>query len=141
MPLRSQTSTSDPRKASEASPDASPDGGYLLYDGECPVCAAYVEFAELRRRHPGLRLLNARNEPELVSDLRGQGYEINDGMVLFVDGQIHYGKAATAKLATYRTGLPVAKRAAIAGIGAAPYAMLRAVRNALLRLRGVGFIK
>lgn len=139
--MRSPTSTSDSQPRAGAGTAAETTGGYLLYDGECPVCAAYVEFAELRRRHPQLRLLNARDEPDLVSDLRHQGYEINDGMVLFVEGKIHYGAAATAKLASYRTGLPLAKRIAIAGIGAAPYTILRSIRNALLRARGVGFIK
>jgi predicted DCC family thiol-disulfide oxidoreductase YuxK len=117
-----------------------PTGDYLLYDGECPICAGFVKFAEFRRRHPDLKLLDARNEPALVAELRQEGYEINDGMVLVVDGRLYFGAHANAKLASYTSGLPASKRAAMAAIGAAPYAALRGVRNALVRGRGKGFI-
>lgn len=113
-----------------------PSGDYLLYDGECPVCAGFVAFAEFRRRHPELKLLDARHEPELVASLRRDGYEINDGMVLVVGGRLYYGADANAKLASYRSDLPAGKQVAMTAIGATPYAMLRGLRNALLRVRG-----
>ena len=111
-------------------------GDYLLYDGECPVCAGFVAFAEFRRRHPDLKLLDARNEPDLVAALRRDGYDINVGMVLVVDGALYFGADASTKLASYRTDLPAAKRAAMTVIGATPYPLLRGVRNALLKVRG-----
>lgn len=117
-----------------------PTGDYLLYDGECPICAGFVTFAQFRRRHPDLKLIDARHEPDLVAELRRDGYEINDGMVLVVDGTLYYGAAASAKLASYRSDLPPAKRAAMAAIGASPYPLLRGLRNALLRLRGRSLI-
>lgn len=113
-----------------------PTGDYLLYDGECPICAGFVRFAEFRRRHPDLRLLDAREEPELVADLRRRGYEINDGMVLVVGGQLYYGAQANAELASYTSDLPTRKRAAMTAVGATPYPLLRGLRNALLRMRG-----
>lgn len=113
-----------------------PTGDYLLYDGECPICAGFVRFAEFRRRHPDLQLIDAREAPALVADLRRQGYEINDGMVLVVDGRLYYGADANTKLASYTSGLPARKRAAMSAIGATPYPLLRGVRNVLLRLRG-----
>lgn len=118
-----------------------PTGDYLLYDGECPVCAGFVKFAEFRRRHPELKLLDARHEPQLVAELRRDGYEINEGMVLVVDGQLHYGAAASEMLASYRSDLPAGKRAAMAAIGASPYPLLRGMRNALLRVRGKSLIE
>ncbi|MDO9382155.1 MAG: DCC1-like thiol-disulfide oxidoreductase family protein [Hyphomicrobiaceae bacterium] len=117
-----------------------PTGDYLLYDGECPICAGFVKFAEFRRRHPDLQLLDARHEPGLVAELRRKGYEINDGMVLLVDAKLYYGADASAKLASYRSDLPATKRAAMAAIGASPYPVLRGLRNALLRIRGKAFI-
>lgn len=113
-----------------------PIGDYLLYDGECPVCAGFVKFAEFRRRHPDLQLLDARREPDLVAALRRDGYEINDGMVLVVDGQLYYGADANTKLASYTTDLPAGKRVAMAAIGASPYPLLRGLRNTLLRAKG-----
>lgn len=112
-----------------------PPGDYLLYDGECPVCAGFVAFAEFRRRHPELKLLDARHEPALVADLRRDGYEINDGMVLVVDGRLYFGAEASAKLASYRSDLPLTKRAAMAAVKTTPYPLLRGARTALLRLR------
>jgi predicted DCC family thiol-disulfide oxidoreductase YuxK len=109
---------------------------YLLYDGECPVCAGFVAFAEFRRRHPALQLIDARSAPERVATLRNQGYDINDGMVLVVDGRLYFGAEASEKLASYRSDLPLAKQAAVAAIGLTPYPLLRGARNALLRLRG-----
>ena len=55
---------------------------YLLYDGECPACSSYVAFSRLRRLRPSLKVLDARGEPALVEELRGRGYEINEGMVM-----------------------------------------------------------
>jgi predicted DCC family thiol-disulfide oxidoreductase YuxK len=118
-----------------------PFGDYLLYDGECPVCSGFVKFAEFRRRHTHLQLLDARHEPGLVAELRRDGYEINDGMVLVVDGQLYYGADASKKLASHRSDLPAGKRAAMAAIGASPYPILRGMRNVLLWVRGKAFIK
>ena len=118
-----------------------PPGDYLLYDGECPICAGFVKFAEFRRRHPHIKLLDARHEPALVAELRRDGYEINDGMVLVVDGKLYYGADASEKLASYRSDLPAAKRAAMAAIGASPYPLLRGMRNALLWVRGKHLIQ
>lgn len=111
-------------------------GDYLLYDGECPVCAGFVAFGEFRRRHPGIKLLDARHEPDLVAALRSQGYDVNDGMVLVVDGRLYFGGDASRMLASYRSNLPAAKRATMAAVGLTPYPLLRGARNFLLRLRG-----
>lgn len=118
-----------------------PPGDYLLYDGECPVCAGFVKFAEFRRRHPDLKLLDARHEPDLVARLRRDGYDINEGMVLVVDGQLYFGAAASERLASYRSDLSPGKRAAMAAISASPYPLLRGIRNALLRVRGTSLIE
>lgn len=118
-----------------------PTGDYLLYDGECPVCASFVAFAELRRRYPTLQLIDARHTPELVAELRRQGHDINRGMVLVLDRQLYFGAEANTKLASFREDLGGGKRAAMAAIGAAPYPLLRGIRNALVRLRGKGLIE
>jgi predicted DCC family thiol-disulfide oxidoreductase YuxK len=119
------------------------DGDYLLYDGECPVCSAYVALARLRDLYPRLKVLNARSEPALVAELRGKGYEINEGMVLCLDGVIHFGAEATRMIALLGRGTPRSRwrRAGLGVIGAAPwsrrlYPWLNRARGALLRLLG-----
>jgi predicted DCC family thiol-disulfide oxidoreductase YuxK len=96
------------------------DGDFLLYDGECPVCSAYVAIARLRQLYPGLMVLNARREPDVVAELRRKGYEINEGMVLCLDGAIHFGADATRVIAELGCASPSRwRRTALGLIGTA----------------------
>jgi predicted DCC family thiol-disulfide oxidoreductase YuxK len=116
------------------------DTDYLLYDGECPACSAYVAMSRLRQLYPGLRILDARAEPALVAELRGLGYEINTGMVLGLDGVIHFGADATRAIAVLgRSGPSRWRRTMLGAIGTAPwstrlYPWLNHGRSTLLRL-------
>jgi predicted DCC family thiol-disulfide oxidoreductase YuxK len=118
------------------------DADFLLYDGECPACSAYVAMSRLRQLYPGLRVMSARTQPALVADLRGKGYEINEGMVLRLDGVIHFGPDATHLIAVLGRASPSWwRKAALAGIGTAPWARrlypwLNRARGLLLRLLG-----
>jgi predicted DCC family thiol-disulfide oxidoreductase YuxK len=120
--------------------DYAVDTDYLLYDGECPVCSAYVAMARLRRLYPDLQVLDARSEPDLVAELRGRGYEINEGMVLCLDGAIHFGADATRMIAVLGRASPSRwRRTALGLIGTAPwsrriYPWLNRGRGVLLRL-------
>jgi hypothetical protein len=115
---------------------------YFLYDGECPACRSYVALARLRRHFPDIRVLDARREPDLVAALRARGFEINDGMVLCLDGVIHFGPEATRTIGIMeRPVAALAPRLALAFIGTAPwsrrlYPMLNGARGMLLRLLG-----
>jgi predicted DCC family thiol-disulfide oxidoreductase YuxK len=113
---------------------------FLLYDGECPVCSAYVAVARLRQLYPRLRVLDARAEPALVAQLRDKGCEINEGMVLCLDGVIHFGADATRMIALLGSSSPSSwRRVILAAIGTAPwsrglYPWLNRGRGVLLRL-------
>ena len=119
---------------------------YLLYDGECPACRSYVAFSRLRKLYPHIAVIDAREALGLVSDLRARGYEVNDGMMLRLDGAYHYGPAATrmiAELAGPSGGMLT--RGTLYTIGAAPwsgglYPWLNRSRQLLLRLLGRGLI-
>jgi predicted DCC family thiol-disulfide oxidoreductase YuxK len=117
---------------------------YLLYDGECPACSAYVAMSRLRQLYPRLRLLDPRAEPDLVADLRRRGYEIDVGMVLCVGGEIHFGAEATRMIAVLGEASPARwRRVALAALGSAPwsarlYPWLNCGRGVLLRLLGRG---
>jgi predicted DCC family thiol-disulfide oxidoreductase YuxK len=116
------------------------DTDFLLYDGECPACSAYVAMARLRQLYPGLKVLNARSEPDLVAELRTRGYEINEGMVLCLDGAIHFGADATRLIARLGSASSSRwRRMALGLIGTAPwsrriYPWLNRGRGVLLRL-------
>jgi predicted DCC family thiol-disulfide oxidoreductase YuxK len=109
---------------------------FLLYDGECPVCSAYVAMARLRRLYPDLEVLNARSEPGLVAELRRRGYEINEGMVLNLDGVVHFGADATRTIACLGGDDRSSwwRRAGLSLLAAAPYPWLSRGRLALLTL-------
>lgn len=67
------------------------EGPWLLYDGACFFCSAYVRMAPFQNRTRPLRLVDSReNGPELA-EARAAGYDINDGMVLKYDGLLHAG--------------------------------------------------
>lgn len=118
------------------------DADFLLYDGDCPACSAYVAMARLRQLYPDLRIMSARTEPALVAELRRQGYEINEGMVLSLDGTVYFGADATRMIAVLGRSSPSYwRRAALGFLGTAPWARplypwLNRGRQLLLRLLG-----
>ena len=118
------------------------DADFLLYDGDCPACSAYVAMARLRQLYPNLRIVSARTEPDLVAELRRRGYEINDGMVLSLDGKIYYAAEATRMIAILgRNSSSRWRRAALGFIGTAPWSRLLYPwlnRGRLLLLRMLG---
>jgi predicted DCC family thiol-disulfide oxidoreductase YuxK len=115
-------------------------GDYLLYDGECPVCSAYVAMSRMRQLYPSLRVLDARAEPALVAELRSRGCEINEGMVLSLDNKIHCGAEVTRIIALLGRSSPSRwRRLALHAIGGARwsgrlYPWLSRGRALLLRL-------
>jgi predicted DCC family thiol-disulfide oxidoreductase YuxK len=118
------------------------DANFLLYDGDCPACSAYVAMARLRQLYPDLRIVSARTAPDLVAELRWKGYEIDEGMVLSLDGKIYYAAEATRMIAILgRESSSRWRRAALGIIGTAPWARplypwLNRGRLLLLRILG-----
>jgi len=120
-------------------------GDYLLYDGECPACSSFVAFSRLRPSRPSLRLLDARHHPELVEELRGRGYEINEGMAMQLDGKVLFGAEVTRMMARLSKDPGRPRRALLWAIGDAPwsrplYPLLRGCRNLLLKALGRSLI-
>lgn len=114
---------------------------YILYDGECPACRSYMAVAGLRKARPELRIVDARQAPELVATLRTQGYEINEGMMVSLGGQLFFGADATRLIAELgKAGGPL-RAALLWAIGNAPWSMwlypkLNWCRRLLLRMLG-----
>jgi len=69
----------------------------IVYDGDCPFCSSYARLARLRQRHD-VELVNAREAPGMVRTLRQRGADLDEGMVVLVDGEIHHGEEAAAFL-------------------------------------------
>ena len=71
----------------------------LVYDRECPLCDAYCRTARRRALIPGLQLANAREDTVAMGEITRQGLDIDEGMVLKVDGDLYYGADAIHALA------------------------------------------
>lgn len=114
---------------------------FVLYDGECPVCASYIAMSGLGETLDDPAPVDARQEPELVEAMRRQGLEINDGMIASVGGRIYYGPEVTRLIAERAAKAPATARGLLYVIGRAPwsralYPLLVKGRRLLLRLRG-----
>lgn len=80
-------------------------GDFLLYDGECIYCRMYVRKSRFRTpTGKRLRLMDGRKAPELVAGLRRDGCDLEDGMVLVLDGRRYQGADAMTVLGSMTTG-------------------------------------
>ena len=74
-----------------------PEEILLYYDGECPICRNYKEYLELRKKYD-IRILNARDHLDEMKELERIGCDINQGMILVVDGLVSQGENALGVL-------------------------------------------
>ena len=79
----------------------------VVYDGECPFCTAYVKMVRLRNAAGGVELIDARGDHPILERIRAEGLDLDDGMVVEMNGQFHHGDGAMTVLAamTTRSGL------------------------------------
>jgi predicted DCC family thiol-disulfide oxidoreductase YuxK len=85
----------------EQRPD--PDQQWLLYDGECPFCAAYVSMVRLRDAVGPMPLINAREGGPELREARAAGLDLDEGMVLKFDGRLYHGQDCVNRLALITT--------------------------------------
>jgi predicted DCC family thiol-disulfide oxidoreductase YuxK len=125
----------------ETSAPLAPSANWLLYDGECPFCSSYVSYVRLRESVGPVTLADARKYPLLVAEAKARGYEIDEGMVLKLDGHYYFGGDCihALSLLTTRSGFfnrinrTLFKSRAVARFA---YPMLRSGRNLVLILLG-----
>ena len=113
----------------------------LVYDKECPVCNNYCQMVRIRESVGDLKIVNARDESDVMREITAQGLDIDQGMVLKMGGQLYYGSDAIHALAliSSRYGLFnrlnywLFKSKTLSHI---LYPVLRFFRNLLLKLLG-----
>lgn len=76
----------------------------VIYDGECPFCTSFAASYAARRHEDDMELINAREKPILVQELRSKGMEINDGMIVIWHGQYYHGAEGMYLLSTLYAG-------------------------------------
>lgn len=132
--------------ADTATGDRNRSGLDVIYDGECPFCSAYIRMVRLREAVGPVRLIDARQHPDIVAELTSQGIDIDETMVVNYGGQRYTGAAAVELLSLLSSDqgalnwltarlLRDGKRAAFL------YPILRFGRNTTLRLLGKRKVK
>ncbi|MEM6826110.1 MAG: DCC1-like thiol-disulfide oxidoreductase family protein [Pseudomonadota bacterium] len=116
-------------------------GLQIIYDGECPFCAHYVKVTRLKHAVGNVRLIDARSGDPLVRDVQDRGYDLNAGMLAIYEGRDYFGPDCMHLLAllSNRSGVlnaVISRLFENRGIAAALYPVLRACRNATLRVLG-----
>jgi predicted DCC family thiol-disulfide oxidoreductase YuxK len=110
----------------------------LVYDRQCPVCDAYCRAVARQGSLPGLELVDARITSPLMEEITRRGLDIDQGMVVRVDGELHYGAEAIHVLAALGEPGSALERVNRQLFGSARrarqlYPLLRAGRNLLLK--------
>jgi predicted DCC family thiol-disulfide oxidoreductase YuxK len=116
-------------------------GAWIVYDGECPFCSRYVAMLRLRESLGPVALVNARDGGPEVEEARAAGLDLDQGMVLKLDGRLYHGDECINRLALLSTPSSAFNRinGAIFRSPTASrllYPVLRTGRNGVLRLLG-----
>ncbi|MEH6556345.1 MAG: DCC1-like thiol-disulfide oxidoreductase family protein [Oceanicoccus sp.] len=113
----------------------------LVYDRECPACSAYCQVVKIRESVGDLRIVDARENTEVVKEITSQGLDIDQGMVLKMGDQLYYGSDAIHTLALIGSRSGVFNRVNYwmfksKTISKFLYPILRFFRNLLLKILG-----
>jgi predicted DCC family thiol-disulfide oxidoreductase YuxK len=117
------------------------DTTVVIYDGECPFCSRFVTYQRLRESIGPLKLIDARQRPDLVREFAAADMPLDQGMALIMGGQVYYGADCVNRLAllSSRSGLFNKLNALIfhsPTVSRLLYPVLRAGRNLTLRVLG-----
>lgn len=82
----------------------------LVYDEDCPLCDTYCRMVRIRDTVGTLRLVNARNDSDVIREVARKGLDIDQGMALKVDDVLYYGSDAICALSLMSSGSGVFNR-------------------------------
>lgn len=113
----------------------------LVYDRECPACNAYCQVVNIRESVGDLRIVDAREDSEVMKEITSQGLDIDQGMVLKMGGQLYYGADAIHALALIGSRSGILNRMNYwmfksKTVSSVLYPILRFCRNLLLKILG-----
>lgn len=114
---------------------------YLIYDGECPVCNAYVRFVRLQESIGHIELVDARDGGAIVDRVVSETLDLDEGMVLIYGGRFYHGADCLHMLALLSSPSGAFNRLNALmfrspGVARFMYPILRFGRNTLLRILG-----
>lgn len=115
----------------------------IIYDGACPFCDDYVRYQRLRASAGHVELVDARSRPEVLAEHAIDPAELEEGMVVVMDGRLHRGADAMHLLSMLSESPGKAWVRAIAALSRSrplarlAYPFLRLGRRIALALLGV----
>lgn len=120
------------------------NGVWFVYDGECPICNHAAEALRIKEEYGTLHTINARetNADPVIDEINRIGLDLDEGMVIYANGQFFHGKDALKFIAKYgehkNLFMTVFKGLFWSdGISNLVYPWLRGARNWLLRRKNV----
>ena len=84
---------------SAPSDTAANDDLWVVYDGECLLCKAFVLRYRIQRVVRHIHLIDARTPDPLVNEIREAGLDLDSGMVVKLKGRLYHGADAMNALA------------------------------------------
>ncbi len=84
--------------------DTAHDGLTIIYDGECPFCAAYMKMLRLRESVGEVELIDARSDHPEVLRVKRLGLDLQEGMVARYGGKDYYADECLTLLAMLSSG-------------------------------------
>ena len=76
---------------------------HLVYDGDCPLCSAFVKRLRIASAVGELELVNAREGGPVVEAVRRRGLDLDEGMVLVLGEDAWHGEEALHRIALMST--------------------------------------
>lgn len=113
----------------------------LIYDKECPACDNYCKIVRIRESVGELKIIDARENSEVMQEITNLGLDIDQGMVLKMGDKIYYGSDAIHALALISSRSGIFNRFNYfifksKNVSAVLYPLLRFFRNMLLKILG-----
>ena len=113
----------------------------LVYDQECPVCDFYCKRIDVRQSAGQLLYITARDDSEIMDEMTARGLEMEEGRVVRVGDELHYGADAIHELALLSSGKGFVNAMSRLTFGSrhmsrALYPLFRLARNMLLKVLG-----
>lgn len=121
---------------------------YFVYDGACPMCQMAADLYRVRQSVGRFEVVDARRDQDhpIMHEIKSAGLDLDEGMILKYQGDFYHGDKALRLLARLVEPKGWFNRvtkiiAASDRLSKISYPIVKALRNALIRLLGVGKIK